>query len=163
MEDNGFERSFMDIITGGLGLLAVFIVIIAIYALTNAKIGLQIKANRIDDKYPLFIICEKNQAVVVCDESYLPSDALRASLQRMCGFLESMKSSTASAGESWNVIEKFLSSSQFDKRQFYVFAIIRPSGLKAFYRVASILRAEGLGQSVTPIPESWGFNVAIER
>jgi hypothetical protein len=163
MMDNNLEQSSMNFATVILGLVAVFVVVIVITAMSNAKITLDVKARKINGRSPLFVIFEKDRAMVLCTAPYSLSDEAKGSLQNICGFLDSMNLSSASPEESLNALNALLSSPTFDKNQFYIFGLIKPSGVRAFYKLESVLTAEDLNGRFAPIPENWNFRIGLER
>ncbi|WP_177193520.1 hypothetical protein [Thermodesulforhabdus norvegica] len=153
----------MDIITGAIGIFALAIIIIVTHNLSNARIMLDVQATLQHNRYPLFVICEKDKAILLCNPSYLPEENAKKALRDMCDYLELTGINKASPEESWKIMGTFISSKWFDRKLFYIFALIRPSGVKTFYKLDNLLVSLTIESGYMPIPEDWDIKVALKR
>ncbi len=161
MERDGLERSFTAIALGVVGVVALFVVVLMLSTLTNARVSLDVRGKVLKGRVPVVFLCESARVSLHCDGSYLPSSDLRARLERMCNAIDLMGLSSVDAEQRWAIVEEFLGSPRFDKKRFYAIALVRPSGVGACSRLERILRKEWLGEGYTPIPEHWDFHVML--
>jgi len=161
------ERPFLDLISGAIGVLALFIVIFLLSSWHNAKIILKIRASTFHGKYPIFVICEKHKnssigyGILVCNKEYLPNKDLKMELNKMCEYLEIEGLNEVSPKESWDLFEDFITK-RFLKNKFYIFVLIRPSGVSIFKRkLDPLLREHKLSMGFMPIPEDWDFSISL--
>lgn len=167
------ERPFLDVISGAIGILCLFIVIFLLSSWSNSKIILNINASKMHGKYPMFVICNKEKspdtsksksiATLVCRDEYLPDESLKADLKAMCESSTLNELSDITEEEAWLIFENFLNSG-FNKEKFYIFSLIKPSGVDIFRRKLDplLLKLE-IESGYIPISEGWEFSLAIKE
>ena len=149
----------MDIMTGAIGILSLFIVVLSLHSVTNANIELEIDPPAKNDLYPLFITCSGEKLLPLCDDIYLDSQELKKSLREMCLPLNTVGIQGADRDQTWSILKKFFSSNWFDRRHFYVFALIRPSGIDNYKKLRVLLYENSIRSGYLPVPENWHIKV----
>lgn len=149
------ERPFIDIMTGAIGILALLIMVLAMYTITNAKIELEVDAPIKNDLYPMFAVCEDEKVVLVCRNSYLGPQDMKNSLMDTCVSLRDAGIASADQEQQWDIMSNFFSSNWFDREHFYVFALIRPRGVASFNKLRIMLEQNSIHSGYIPIPENW--------
>jgi len=166
--NSNIERPFIDLIVGTMGVLCLFIIIFLLSSWHNAKIVLKINASIMNGKYPMFVICSQSKnssiglATLVCVDDYLTEPSLKKDLKNMCETLKIEGLGQVTPEESWEIFERFLVS-HFLKDKFYIFSLIKPSGVEVFKeKLDPLLRRLNLEMGFIPIPENWEFSIALK-
>ena len=161
----GTERSFVDIVTGSVGLIALLIMIFILSKWVNTTVKLDVEASTINNKYPLFILLEKDKyeelgrASVICDPSYLPDNTAKNNLDKMCEFFVLKNLNYVTPEESWVIFDEFLQK-EFMKDKFYIFSLIKPSGVSVYKdKVLFYVDKYKIDQGSTPLPDNWRYEI----
>ncbi len=156
------ERSFIDIITGSIGILTLVIVILVLLSVINATIVINVDAPLQNDKFPFFIECKEKKALIVCRNSYLPNNEAKISLFEMCQYLKTIGITKADQEETWDILDTFLNSSYFDSDNFYIFAFLRSDGYQSFQELQKIVDSSDVGFGYIPVESSWKIREALK-